>query len=128
MEHIADVKTQVLPIGFGPTKFLINCQGYTQDANSWEPYENVTKDAVTEYLKANGKYDHSWKFRCPRCDKPYRTAHGAKVHYARSCKRYDNTQRFHGTVAKWLHTAATLTDRKTKTGASGCVRRRNTEE
>ena len=120
VENILDVDTQVLPVGLGPTKFKIKWQGYSHDANTWEPYENITKDAITEYLKAQGKYDHAWKYRCPRCDKPCKSAHGVKIHDARSCRRYENNQRFEGTVAKRLHTIATLKVRQEREATVTC--------
>ena len=120
VDNILDVDTQVQPVGLGPIKFKIKWQGYSHDANTWEPYENVTKAAITEYLKAQGKYDFSWKFRCPRCDKPCKSAHGVKIHYARSCKRYESSQHYEGTVAKRLHTIATLKVRQKHETAVVC--------
>ena len=120
VENILDVDTQVLPVGLGPTKFKIKWQGYTHDADTWEPYANVTKRAITEFLKTQGKYDYSWKHRCPRCDKPCKSAHGVKIHYARSCKRYDRDQRYEGTVAERLHTIATLKVRQKNEEAVVC--------
>ena len=124
VENILDVDTQVQPIGLGPTKFKIKWQGYSHDANTWEPYANVTKDAITEYLKAQGKYDHAWRYRCPRCNKPCKSAHGVKIHYARSCRRYDNSQCYEGTVAKRLHTVATLKVRQKHETAITCEGRK----
>ena len=61
---------------------------------------------------SNGKYDYQWRYRCPRCDKPCRTARGVKVHYARRCRKYDQEQQFEGTIAKQKHTAAVLAKRQ----------------
>ena len=120
VENILDVDTRTLPVGLGPTRFLIKWKGYSHDSDKWEPYENVTKAAITEYLQANGKYDYSWKFRCPRCDKPCRSAHGVKVHYARRCKRYEKIQNYEGTVAKRLHTIETLKERHKQEATITC--------
>ena len=108
VERLLDVDTEEYPVGIGTTKFLVKWRGYGHDENTWEPYENITKAAINECLEANGKYDYQWKHRCPRCDKPCRSARGAKIHYARKCKQYDKEQHFEGTVAKRKHTMAVL--------------------
>ena len=80
VERILDHKCTELPVGLGKTQFLIKWKGYSHDHNQWEPYENVTKAAITEYLRANEKYDFSWRFRCPECDKPCKSKQGVRVH------------------------------------------------
>ena len=122
-DNILDVDTQVLPVGLGPTKFLIKWQGYGHKDNTWEPYENVNKNVFTDYLKTNGKYDHSWQFRCPRCDKPCKSARGVKIHYTRTCKKYDDNQKYAGTVAERLHEIETLKERQKQETAVTCERK-----
>ena len=112
VEKLLDVAASELPIGIGPAKFLVKWEGYGHGDNTWEPYENITKAAINEYLQSNGKYDHQWQHRCPRCDKPCRSARGVKVHYARKCKKYEREQQFEGTIAKKKHVEAVLTERQ----------------
>ena len=112
VEKLLDVDTNDLPVGIGPTKFLVKWEGYGHRDNTWEPYENITKAAITEFLQNNGKYDYRWQHRCPRCDKPCRSARGVQVHYARKCRKYDKAQRFEGTIAKQKHTVAVLAERQ----------------
>ena len=112
VEKILGVRTEVYPIGLGPTEFLIKWQGYNSSENKWIKYENVTKAAIDEYLHTNRLYDHQWKHRCHSCGKPCRTAHGVKIHYARKCKHKDKQQSFQGTVAADLHTMAIHKERQ----------------
>ena len=72
VERLLDVDTEEQPVGIGTTKFLVKWHGYGHDENTWEPYENITKAAINEFLEANGKYDYQWKHRCPRSDNTLR--------------------------------------------------------
>ena len=112
VERILDHKCSELPVGIGKTRFLVKWKGYSHDYNEWVDYENVTKAAITEYLRANGKYEFSWRYRCTHCDKPCRSQQGVKVHYAAKCKRKCQRQAFKGTVAQRLHTEEVLADRQ----------------
>ena len=112
VESILDHRCSELPAGIGKCEFLIKWKGYGHAHNSWRPYADVTKAAITEYLKANGCYDYSWRYRCPSCDKPCRSKQGVRVHYARTCRKRDKEQTFTGTVAQRLHTDEVLKDRQ----------------
>ena len=107
-----DHRSNAMPIGIDKCEFLIKWRGYSHAHNSWRPYADVTKDAITEYLRANGLYDYSWRFRCQSCDKPCKSKHGVKIHYARVCKRRDRGQTFVGTVAQRLHKDEVLKQRQ----------------
>lgn len=93
---------------------------YDHSHNKWVDYENVMKPAILEYLQANGKYDYAWEHRCKVCDKPYRSSHGVKVHYAAKCKKKVKCQHYEGTVAAKLHREAVLTEAQSKEEAVYC--------
>ena len=103
VEKILDMRCDKLPAGIGKCSFLIKWKGYSQKHNSWRPYKDVTKAAITEYLKASGQYDHAWEHRCHYCDKPFQTERGKKIHYTRACKKWEKEQKYEGTVASVLH-------------------------
>ena len=71
-------------------------------------------------------YDHSWKYRCPICDKPATNEHGIKIHLSRkknSCKKYlweQNKQNFKGTVAEKKAVARKLHDQQKERPAVQC--------
>ena len=104
----------------GKCEFLVKWQGYGHSHNQWRPYDAVTKPAIMEYLQSSGQYDHTWKHRCPHCDKPCRSATGVKVHYASKCKKYDREQSFAGTVANALHAEAVKEERQKQEGKVLC--------
>ena len=112
VEKILDHRCTEYPAGIGKCEFLIKWQGYNHSHNQWRPYEDVTKAAITEYLKANNVYDYSWRFRCQFCDKPCRSKQGVRVHYAAKCKKREKKQAFAGTVAQRLHTDVILEERQ----------------
>lgn len=109
---ILDHRCDELLVGIGKTEFLVKWKGYNHEHNAWVAYENATTTAITEYLRANGRYDFSWRFRCASCDKPCRSKQGVKVHYAAKCRRKDQRQTFAGTVAQRLHAEEALDERQ----------------
>ena len=120
VEKILDIEYDQLPVGLGKAKFLVKWKNYDHSHNEWVEYDRVTKPAILEYLKANGKYDHAWAHRCEVCDKPCRSSHGVKIHYAAKCKDKTKCQHYEGTVAAQLHREAVLTEEQEKEEKAFC--------
>ena len=120
VERILDHTCKNLPVGIDKCEFLIKWHGYSDAHNSWVPYEDVTKAAITEYLRSNGIYDYSWRFRCQHCDKPCKSKRGAKIHYARKCRKREREQEFTGTVAQRLHRDVVLQERQKQEAVIKC--------
>ena len=128
IDKLLDVRGEV-----GKREFLVQWAGYGREHNSWEPRKNIVPDYVTEFLKANGMYDHTWDkaARCPHCDKPCRSEFGVKVHL-RFCEHGPEPQQnFKGTVAdkqvKLNKMVASQKD-KAKVLCEGAVRRKQAPE
>ena len=75
--------------------------GYSEEHDEWLPRENLTPAAVNEFLKANGLYNYDNTARCPHCDRPFKSAHGVKIHL-KFCtlKDWNGPQDFRGRVAE----------------------------
>ena len=56
------------------------------DEDTWEPHSHLPPKAATEYELANNAYDYEWEHRCSICDQPCRSAHGVKIHKAKTHK------------------------------------------
>ena len=82
-------------------QFKVRWSGYSADHDTWEPRENLAPAAVNEFLKANGLYNYDNTTRCPHCDRPFKNAHGVKIHL-RSCqlKDWEAPQDFRGRLAE----------------------------
>ena len=106
------MKTKTFPIGLEKASFLVKWKGYGHTHNRWVSYENITPEAIVEFLRANNNYDYRWRHRCPHCDKPCRSAQGVKVHFARKCKKLQAKQTFNGTVAAKLYAVNVMTERQ----------------
>ena len=82
-------------------EFKVRWEGYSEDHDTWEPRENLTPAAINEFLIANGLYDHDNTTRCPHCDRPFKSAHGVKIHLkACQLKNWEASQDFTGRLAE----------------------------
>jgi hypothetical protein len=113
VEKILEHQADRLPVGLGKSKFRVKWKDYGLDDASWEPFENFNENVIKKYLQANGTYDYGWQHRCHWCDKPCKSAHGVKIHYARKCKKFEmQQQEFVGTIATKLHEVKTKKSRQ----------------
>ena len=67
--------------------------------------------AVNEFLKSNGLYDYDQQHRCPHCDRPFKSAHGIKIHL-RHCqlRKWEEEQDFNDRLAVARATEKKMTD------------------
>ena len=71
-------------VGTTSRKFLIRWSGYGPEEDRWRPRQTIFPGLVTDYLKANDKYDYDFGgTRCIYCDLPCKNDRGAKIHQTR---------------------------------------------